>query len=167
MPVTSGMQTSPRIGDRTVLFPNELIPTNKEASVPRTGTSARRQWLVQLRGNLGRRRHVVELPPTIAQVTMGKTEACRCQVDQPGISRLHAALVRRANRGVYLVDLGSRQGTYLNGERVVDQVLLMDGDRIGLGRKVEFEFLDGPRPARSKIIRLARKVLSMASIIVP
>ena len=163
MPVTSGIQTSSRVWERTILFPSELLPTVKESRVPRTGTSARRQWLVQVKGTLSRRGHVVELPPTVGQVTIGRTEGCRCQVDQPGVSRLHAALVRRANRGVYLVDLGSRQGTYLNGERVSDQVLLMDGDRIGLGRKVEFEFLDGPRPPRSRILRLARKVLSLAS----
>jgi adenylate cyclase len=84
-------------------------------------------------------------------------------VDVAGVARLHAVLVRKANRGVYLVDLGTREGTYLNGEPVSEEVLLMDGDRISLGNAVTFEFLDGARPKESKVRRWAKRVWSTAA----
>jgi pSer/pThr/pTyr-binding forkhead associated (FHA) protein len=100
---------------------------------------------------------VVEFPPTVLQLTIGRGNDCRCRVESPEVSRLHAALVRRANRGVYLVDLTSQGGTFLNGERVKEEILLMDGDRISLGDRIEFEFQDGVRPAESRVRRWARK----------
>lgn len=77
---------------------------------------------------------------------MGRSSSCDLQVDDPSVSRLHAALVRRPRRGIYLVDLGSREGTYVNGERIKGEVLLMPGDRIRLGQEAVFEFMDGPLP---------------------
>lgn len=143
------------VSERTVLFPHPALVPVPARRVPLAGTSARRQWLVQVKGPLGRRRRILEFTPDQAQVTLGSGTDARCQVHHAAVSRLHAALVRRPHRGVYLVDLGSREGTYLNGERVSGELLLMDGDRINLGRKVEFEFLDGPRP-QSKVRRWAR-----------
>lgn len=149
-------------GDRTVLFPGELARAISDNVLPRVGTSGRRQWLVQRQGP-GRRQRRVEFPPTVLQITLGRADACRCQVDVPGVSRLHAVLVRKAHRGVYLVDLGGPEGTYLNGERVTDEVLLMDGDRIALGSAVTFEFMDGARPVESKVRRWARRVWETAA----
>jgi len=145
------------VSERTVLFPPVvLVPVPAPIRrVPLAGTSSRRQWLVQVKGPLGRRRRIVEFGPDQGQITLGSGTAAKCQVLHTAVSRLHAALVRRPHRGVYLMDLGSREGTYLNGERLSGELLLMDGDRISLGRKVEFEFLDGPRP-QSKVRRWAR-----------
>jgi hypothetical protein len=164
MPTTARLGAPRRTpgGDRTVLFPAHLASAISKDVMPRVGTSGRRQWLVQKQGR-GRRPRRIEFPPTVLQITLGRAGACRCQVDLPGVSRLHAVLVRKANRGVYLVDLGSREGTFLNGERVTDEVLLMDGDRISLGNAVTFEFMDGARPAESKVRRWARRVWSTAS----
>lgn len=163
MPTTARLAAPSRAawGDRTVLFPNELASAISQEVMPRVGTSGRRQWLVQKQGP-GRPRRI-EFPPSVLQITLGRAGACRCQVDVPGVSRLHAVLVRKANRGVYLVDLGSREGTYLNDERVVEEVLLMDGDRISLGNTVTFEFMDGARPVESKVRRWARRVWNTAA----
>jgi hypothetical protein len=157
-----GVSPDTSVSKRTVLYPTEILTPIMKKRVPQAGTSSRRQWLVQVKGPLGQRRHIVEFPPNIAQVTLGSGGACRCQVSHASVSRLHAALVRRAHRGVYLVDLSSREGTYLNGERVTNEVLLMDGDRISLGNKVEFEFLDGPRQ-ESRVRRWAKRVWFAAS----
>ena len=57
------------------------------------------------------------------------------QIKLPGelVSRQHA-LVQRMENGEYcLFDLGSRNGTFLNGTRVTIPVTLNDGDRISLG----------------------------------
>lgn len=49
------------------------------------------------------------------------------------ISREHAKFYRRKGAD-YLVDMGSRHGTYVNGERVVGERLLSDRDWIEMGR---------------------------------
>jgi len=54
------------------------------------------------------------------------------------LSRRHAA-IRYANRQFYLVDLGSSNGTYINGEPIRRCTSLKDGDRIRLG-SVSFSF---------------------------
>lgn len=60
-----------------------------------------------------------------------------------GVSRKHALLVRR-DGALHIVDLGSPNGTYLNGQRLVpDQPrVLRDGDDIRLGFlvvRIDFE----------------------------
>ena len=52
-----------------------------------------------------------------------------------GVSRLHAVLKREANK-VFLMDLGSSNGTYVNGKRLnphVDQAIT-NGDVVSLGK---------------------------------
>ena len=51
---------------------------------------------------------------------------------------------------VYLVDLGSRNGSLLNGQRVVAPALLADGDRLVLGR-VRVEFYSPDSPAKPQL----------------
>ncbi|HEX2993910.1 MAG TPA: winged helix-turn-helix domain-containing protein [Anaerolineales bacterium] len=55
-------------------------------------------------------------------------------------SREHAH-IRRDGRRVFLDDLGSTNGTFLNGERVLGSVQLRDGDEISVG-EVVFTFHD-------------------------
>ncbi len=52
-----------------------------------------------------------------------------------GVSRLHAVLKREANR-VFLMDLGSSNGTYVNGKRLTPNVdhALANGDVVALGK---------------------------------
>ncbi len=52
-----------------------------------------------------------------------------------GVSRLHAVLKREASR-VFLMDLGSSNGTYVNGKRLTPNVdhALSNGDVIALGK---------------------------------
>ena len=53
---------------------------------------------------------------------------------ESGVSRNHAQLRREGNK-LYLVDLKSSNGTFLNGQRLVPgkEQLLHDGDTIRLG----------------------------------
>lgn len=76
------------------------------------------------------------VPLTAAVTTLGRDESADLVLDDPGISRRHAE-VRIRNDGphlqVLLRDLGSTNGTYLNGDQVGDEEL-RDGDRITMGR---------------------------------
>jgi hypothetical protein len=71
-----------------------------------------------------------------AVTTIGRDQSADVVVDDPGISRRHAE-VRISHDGphlqVLLRDLGSTNGTYLNGEQIGDEEL-RDGDRITMGR---------------------------------
>jgi DNA-binding response OmpR family regulator len=55
-------------------------------------------------------------------------------------SREHAH-IRREGRRTFLDDLGSTNGTFLNGERVLGSIQLRDGDQISIG-EVTFTFHD-------------------------
>ncbi len=52
-----------------------------------------------------------------------------------GVSRLHAVLKREASR-VFLMDLGSSNGTYVNGKRLTPNVdhVISNGDVVALGK---------------------------------
>ena len=52
-------------------------------------------------------------------------------LDDVGVSRLHAE-VRRIGSSFRLVDLGSANGTVVNGTRIVEHALV-DGDVIRMG----------------------------------
>jgi len=69
-------------------------------------------------------------------------------LDDPSISYFHAQLVRQGN-DVYLRDLGSRNGTYVNGELVSVPHRLVTGDRIKLG-ETSLVFRSGSAPASRK-----------------
>jgi adenylate cyclase len=51
------------------------------------------------------------------------------------ISRNHAMVQRMESGEFYLIDLGSRNGTFINGRRVTVPVTLQQGDRITFGPK--------------------------------
>jgi pSer/pThr/pTyr-binding forkhead associated (FHA) protein len=65
-------------------------------------------------------------------MTIGRSAACDIQVTSPLVSRRHA-LVTVDERGVTVEDLGSRNGVYVNAERVTKSVTLRLGDRLGIG----------------------------------
>jgi len=87
-------------------------------------------------------------------------------------SREHAH-IRREGRRTFLDDLGSTNGTFLNGERVLGSVQLRDGDQIAVG-EVTFTFHDPDTTTRETpfpelevnleagIVRLNRKSIQLS-----
>lgn len=71
------------------------------------------------------------------RMTLGRLATCDVTIDDRTVSREHAALVRRGGEW-WIVDLGSTNGTAVNGTRAAEQPL-NPGDRIQLG-EVELEF---------------------------
>jgi len=67
-----------------------------------------------------------------AIVTLGRSRACDCVVPEPSVSRRHAEL-RRDGEQWLLRDLGSRNGTRVNGLRVLEETEVRPGDRVSLG----------------------------------
>jgi pSer/pThr/pTyr-binding forkhead associated (FHA) protein len=60
-------------------------------------------------------------------LVVGRDPASGIHVDDPRISRIHAAF-RRRGRAVYVEDLGSSSGTFVNGEAVTAARELRTGD---------------------------------------
>lgn len=67
--------------------------------------------------------------PLLATITIGRSQECDLQIDETGLSRIHARVVPTED-GVQLEDLGSTNGTYINGKRVV-RGMAKAGDEIG------------------------------------
>jgi hypothetical protein len=65
-------------------------------------------------------------------VTVGRETTCTVQIDSPFVSRQHARIELRESE-IVLVDLGSRNGSRLNGTRVEGSAPLADGDVIAIG----------------------------------
>ncbi|MGQ0504777.1 MAG: diguanylate cyclase [Myxococcaceae bacterium] len=74
-----------------------------------------------------------------AEVVLGRSAEAHFQVEDDGISRKHAKIVRGASGGYQVVDLGSTNGTYLNGNKV-DMASLNDGDKIQIGTNTVLKF---------------------------
>jgi len=73
------------------------------------------------------------------EIVLGRSVEATFQVEDDGISRKHAKLVLGPTGQYQLVDLGSTNGTYLNGTRV-EIAELTDGDKIQLGSNTVLKF---------------------------
>lgn len=89
------------------------------------------------------------IPLRAAVTTVGRGDDVSVHLDYPGVSRLHAELVRRGPF-LYVIDAGlSRNGTFVNGEPVV-QALLTDGDVVsfaGVRTRIAGATMPGSRTA--------------------
>lgn len=65
--------------------------------------------------------------------TLGRAESARIVLDDPSVSA-HHAMLRPLEQGWAIEDLGSRNGTLVNGRPVGSQLALGCGDAIQLGR---------------------------------
>jgi len=72
---------------------------------------------------------------------LGRLGSSTIAFDDPDVSRSHAE-IRPDGAGYQLVDLGSTNGTFVNG-RAIDRHRLDDGDRVRLGTASAFEFRSG------------------------
>ncbi len=72
------------------------------------------------------------------EIVLGRGSRSDILVDDDGISRYHTRIVSVPG-GRKVVDLGSTNGTYLNGSRV-EEAPLYDGDRIQMGRSTVLKY---------------------------
>ena len=74
-----------------------------------------------------------------SETVLGRSSEAQFQVEDDGISRKHAKVVALGDGRFQLVDLGSTNGTYLNGLRV-NTAPLYDGDKIQIGSNTVLKF---------------------------
>ena len=73
------------------------------------------------------------------EAVIGRAGDNEITVDDDGVSRRHAKVVLQPNGEVRIVDMGSTNGTYYNGNRV-DMHTLRDGDKIQIGSTTILKF---------------------------
>lgn len=107
-----------------------------------------RAFLVQRTGASG---PGMRWPLVGSVVTIGRAEDSHVVLDDREVSRRHAQ-IRHDGSQYVLVDLGSKNGTRVNGGRVDRAVPLADGDEIVFGTRHRFMFMDQdatvPAPSR-------------------
>ncbi|NOZ13545.1 MAG: GGDEF domain-containing protein [Acidobacteria bacterium] len=72
------------------------------------------------------------------EVIIGRSEECDVSLDITALSRKHCAVFRQG-KNVFVRDLDSTNGTFVNGERIETRVL-KNGDRVFLGDICVFKF---------------------------
>ncbi len=82
-------------------------------------------------------------------VSLGRSSGCEVALNDTECSRRHALINPQAGGEFWIVDLGSTNGTHVNGRRLVRPTQLSNGDRILLGRS-ELVFRGSVRQAPIK-----------------
>jgi nucleoid-associated protein YgaU len=65
---------------------------------------------------------------------LGRDDACDVVLDDEEVSRQHAAVAELPDGRLRIEDLGSRNGTFVNGERISEPVELSGGEALTIGR---------------------------------
>jgi pSer/pThr/pTyr-binding forkhead associated (FHA) protein len=86
-------------------------------------------------------------PLSGAEIIIGRDFDCQIVIPDRQVSRHHAC-IRRERDGYWIEDLGSKNGTHVNGVAVSGRTLLQDGDlvQIALAAKLVFVGLDATVP---------------------
>lgn len=79
---------------------------------------------------------------------IGRGDGCAVLLDSRSVSRLHALVQRREGGAISLVDLGSRNGSFVNQRRVSIPVILNDNDELVFGDQ-HFAFRNPEAPRGS------------------
>jgi len=95
-------------------------------------------------------------------LTVGRGEECDVVLPDRQVSRNHLRIVRD-EMGYAVEDLGSKNGTYVNGAPVRGSVHLQDGDEIQVALSVRLLFVgaEATLPLTQEIIKVARPGLRL------
>ncbi len=74
----------------------------------------------------------LQIPLTSKHVIIGRSTDNSVVISDGSVSRQHAQIIFEAGQPI-LIDLNSKRGTFVNGERVQDRRLLRDGDMVVFG----------------------------------
>lgn len=73
-------------------------------------------------------------------IIVGRDDSCHVVIQNRQVSRYHARFVS-LSQGVQLEDLGSKNGTHINGQEVLEPIMLQDGDVIQIAFAQQFIYL--------------------------
>lgn len=103
---------------------------------------------------------------------LGRAIECDVVITSKSVSRENTRIYKEGRRW-FINDMGSTNGTYLNGERVINSLALLDGDSLKIG-DVAFVFHDPDTTTRESpipelevdtsagVVRVNRKAVSLS-----
>ena len=109
----------------------EHLQTEKALLIWREGDLIKDQWI---------------LHDAASDITIGRSPDCDINIPVRWISRTHAVL-RYQNRQFLLEDASSKNGVFVNGQRVVKPQPLTDGDVVQLAPGLELIYVDSEATA--------------------
>ncbi len=68
----------------------------------------------------------------VTEATLGRSPSCEIPLEDQKVSRRHAKIVHEDGQ-TKITDLGSRNGTVVNGEKIEAEAILLPGDRVQVG----------------------------------
>lgn len=74
----------------------------------------------------------MEIPLPMPQFLIGRDPRCNLRPSSDSVSKLHCAVLQR-KEGVFVRDLKSSNGTFVNNDRIHGEVKVKDGDLIRVG----------------------------------
>ena len=75
----------------------------------------------------------VEVP--LGETVIGRDVGCAMRFNDPSVSRRHLRFIRRQGE-LFVEDLGSSNGTLLNGSSVKAALRIVDGDKVSVGTRL-------------------------------
>lgn len=111
------------------------VPAARRTAAPAAGGGPRRASATRVTVTSGgeAKGHTFELD---REITIGRAAGCTvCLPSDTYLSQMHARLFTEDGQA-YLEDLGSTNGTWLNGERIAAVALVDAGDRVQVGGTV-------------------------------
>lgn len=119
-----------------------VTPTGRAAKAQRSKASKRPARSSRRRPTGASRLVVVEPAARVGteylldgELTVGRAPGCSIVFDEQYVSQVHARIFTREG-SVFTEDLGSTNGTWVNGARAVGQMPVRPGDRIQIGNVV-------------------------------
>lgn len=99
-----------------------------EDLVKEEAKGARTPYLIVLSGNaIGRMYKISQ-----GEMVIGRVDTCDIMLDDEGVSRKHSRIIGQPDGTVAILDLGSTNGTWVEGQKITYRQL-KDGDRIQIG----------------------------------
>lgn len=84
---------------------------------------------------------------------IGREEGCHLRPQTDAVSRRHCVIITTDNE-VVVRDLNSRNGTFVNDERVAEEAVLLHGDTLRVG-PLQFELIIEQTPGKAKRPKVA------------
>ncbi len=128
----------PALKEKSLVSAFSLKSTQEVKNVPKPVESTQKPYLLFMSGvDLGRL-HPLNFEKE--EFLIGRANDCDLRLDSPGISRHHAVLRYQKGEPVELIDLNSKNGSYIKGKRIKSHYLL-PYEKFRLGPQLLLKFL--------------------------
>lgn len=115
--------------------PDETLPADADASLPNPqDPDGGLAMLIMVAGKRAGNAYMLSKPLT----KIGRDPESEIHITDGTVSRSHAIITRRIDGQYWIEDLGSKMGTFVNGQRLEQCCQIHDRDQIHIGSKTVF-----------------------------